>query len=86
EYTSGGLDAEYRLKRGRNSTKIIAGTYYSLYKYDYYILLGEREHVQTYYLKTKMPIGMGLTMNARYEYEDSIEDYHTLKVGVRYDF
>ena len=86
EYTSGGLDAEYRLKRGQKSTKIIAGTYYSLYKYDYYILLGEREHVQTYYLKTKMPLGMGLTMNARYEYEDSIEDYHTLKVGVRYDF
>ena len=86
EYTSAGLDATYRFKKEKKSASIALGTYYSLYKYDYYNLLGEREDVQTYYIKTKIPLSRATTMNARYEYEDSIENYHVLKIGVAYDF
>lgn len=86
EYNSAGLDATYRFKKEKKSGNIALGTYYSLYKYDYYTLLGEREDVQTYYVKTKMPLGKATTMNARYEYEDSIENYHVLRVGIAYDF
>ena len=85
EYNSAGLDAGYAFKNKRNAT-VNAGTYYSLYKYDYYVEEGVREKVRTYYVSGKYPLDKGFSINGSYEYEDSIEDYQTLKLGMRYDF
>jgi hypothetical protein len=32
------------------------------------------------------PLGKGVSINGGYEYESSIENYQTLKLGMRYDF
>ncbi len=82
EFKSAGFDVGYKIKK----SKINIGSYYSLYKYDYYIELGEREDVRTYYVRLKMPFGKNLSMDAGLEYEDSIEDYKIMKIGMRYDF
>jgi hypothetical protein len=84
--TSAGFDAEYKFKNKMKKAKIGIGTYYSLYKYDYYILLGEQQKVRTYYLNGTVPLTKGLFVTAKYEYEQSIENYQTFKIGMRYDF
>jgi hypothetical protein len=84
--TSAGFDVEYTFKNKMKKAKIGMGTYYSLYKYDYYVQLGERQKVRTYYLNGTVPLTKGLFVTAKYEYEQSIEDYQTFKVGMRYDF
>lgn len=83
---SAGFDAEYKFKNKLKKAKIGAGTYYNLYKYDYYVQLGERQKVRTYYLNGTVPLTKGLFITAKYEYENSIENYQTFKVGMRYDF
>ncbi len=83
---SSGFDIGYALKSGRRSPKINAGSYYSLYKYDYYILLGERTNVRTYYVRVLFPFAQKYAVNGSYEYEDSLEEYQTAKLGIRYDF
>jgi hypothetical protein len=85
EYSSAGLDIGYAFNNRKNAG-INAGTYYSLYKYDYYIEEGARENVRTYYVKGRYPLYNSFSVNGSYEYEDSIEDYQTLKLGMRYDF
>jgi predicted porin len=47
---------------------------------------GVREKVRTYYVSGKYPLDKGFSINGSYEYEDGIEDYQTLKLGMRYDF
>jgi hypothetical protein len=84
-YNSAGLDIGYAFKN-KKSASINLGTYYSLYKYDYYIEEGLRQNVQTYYINGRYPLGKGLSINVNYEYEASIENYQTLKLGMRYDF
>jgi hypothetical protein len=84
--TSAGFDAEYKFKNKMKNTKIGIGTYYSLYKYDYYIQIGEEQRVRTYYLNGTVPLTKGLFVTAKYDYEQSIENYQTFKVGMRYDF
>lgn len=86
EYTAAGFDAAYHRKQDKKSAKINVGTYFSLYKYDYYFQLGEREQVRTFYVSGKTPLTTALSVKARYEYEDSIENYHSLKIGMGYDF
>ncbi|HAK60033.1 MAG TPA: hypothetical protein DCO77_06560 [Nitrospiraceae bacterium] len=86
EYAAAGFDARYRRKKDKKSATINVGTYFSLYKYDYYFQLGEREAVRTFYVNGKMPLSAALSVRARYEYEDSIENYHSLKIGMGYDF
>ena len=86
EYAAAGFDAQYRRKKNKKSATINAGTYFSLYKYDYYFQLGEREQVRTFYVSGKTPLTTALSVKARYEYEDSIENYHSLKIGMGYDF
>jgi len=83
---SAGFDAEYKFKNKMKKAKIGMGTYYNLYKYDYYVQLGERQKVRTYHLNGTVPLTKGLFVNAKYEYEQSIEDYQTFKIGMRYDF
>ena len=86
EFNSAGLDIGYKFSNGIKGAKINGGTYYSLYKYDYYIERGERDEVQTYYVKGNFPVSRHFSANGSYEYEDSIEDYQTFKLGMRYDF
>ncbi len=85
DYSSAGLDIGYAFKNKKNA-RINAGTYYSLYKYDYYSEQGVREKVRTYYVSGRYPLGKSLSINGSYEYEFSIENYQTLKLGLRYDF
>ncbi len=81
-----GVDLSYRFKRNSREAKVSIGTNYSLYKYDDYIELGVREQVRTYYLNAKYPLSDGFSMNGAYEYEHGIENYQTLRLGMRYDF
>ncbi len=79
------LTYAFRKKSGKQA-KVSVGTSYSLYKYDYYIDLGAREQVRTYYLTSKYPLGAQLSLNAGYEFEHGIENYQTVKAGMRYDY
>ena len=81
-----GLDASYAFKSGRRSPKLSVGSFYSLFKYDYYILLGERTNVRTYYAKVDYPFARRFTASGSYEFEHGLEDYKTAKLGIRYDF
>jgi hypothetical protein len=85
EYSSAGFDMGYAFKNKKNASVNI-GTYYSLYKYDYYIEQGVRDNVQTYYVNARYPLGKGFSINGGYDFESSIENYQTLKLGMRYDF
>lgn len=73
-------------KKAGKQAKISIGTSYSLYRYDYYIELGAREQVRTYYLTSKYPLGPRLSLNAGYELEHGTQDYQTVKAGMRYDY
>ncbi len=85
DYNSAGLDIGYAFKN-KKSARINIGTYYSLYKYDYYNEPGVRENVRTYYINGRYPLSKSFSINGSYEYESSIENYQTLKLGMRYDF
>jgi hypothetical protein len=85
EFQSAGLDAGYVFKKGRNA-KINLGTYYSLYKYDYYVEKGLSENVRTYYVNGTYPVTKSFSLNGRYEFETGMEKYQTLRLGLRYDF
>ena len=85
-FNSAGFDAGYAFSKGRRSPKVNAGSYYSLYKYDYYSSLGERTNVRTYYVKCDYPFAQHYTLNGSYEFEQGLEDYQTAKLGMRYDF
>ncbi len=86
EFNSAGLDMGYKFNNVMKGAKINGGTYYSLYKYDYYIERGERDEVQTYYVKIDVPLNRHFSANSSYEYEDTIENYQTFKLGLRYVF
>jgi len=85
-YRSGGLDVCYNFKKQGRRGELSAGTYYSLYKYDYYDQLGERDNVRTYYARVVVPIGGHFSTDGKYEYENGSDDFHSFKFGVRYDF
>ncbi len=85
-FNSAGFDAGYAFKHAAKNGRINAGTYYSLYRYDYYIQLGERQQVRTYYVKGKMPLNRNYSLSGSYEYEDSVENYQTAKVEISYAF
>ncbi len=84
EFKSIGLDIGYDFNEGK--TRLNIGTYYSLYKYDYYLELGERERVRTYYAKLRSHLSKSFSIDTGFEYEDSIEEYKIFKMGIRYDF
>jgi hypothetical protein len=82
-----GTDLSYSVKRkSGKQAKVSVGTSYSLFKYDYYIDLGAREQVRTYYFTSKYPLGAQVSVNAGYEFERGIENYQTVKAGMRYDY
>lgn len=62
------------------------GTYYSLYKYDYF-LVDERNNVRTYYVKMGYDPTKSLSFDMRYEFEDDeFEDYQTVRLGMSWRF
>jgi hypothetical protein len=66
--------------------KASVGTYFSLYKYDYYSAT-ERDEVRTYYLKLRYKLAKDLRLDGGYEYEhSSVDTIQTLRVGVIWDF
>jgi hypothetical protein len=86
KFGSAGGDVGYSFKRNGKTAIVSAGSYFSLYKYDYYIERGERSKVRTYYVNGRYPLGRGYSVNGGYDYEHGIEDYQTVKLGMRYDF
>ena len=86
DFLSGGADIGYSFGRKGTAAKINAGTYYSLYKYDYYQQLGEHDRVRTYYITMRAPLAKQLFLNLNYEYEKSLENIQSLRTGIRYDF
>lgn len=85
-YGAVGTDLSYKVKKNKKEARLSIGTNYSLYKYDYYTELGLREKVRTWYLTGRYPLSGGLALNGGYEYEHGIENYQTLRMGMRYDF
>ena len=83
---SAGLSAGYEFEVRNKKASVNIGTYFSLYKYDHFPEQGERENVQTYYIKSKIPVGREFAVDGRYEYEDGLEKYHALRVGMCYEF
>jgi hypothetical protein len=62
-----------------------AGSYYSLYKYSFY-LGEEQEDVRTWYAGVRRRLSDTLSWRARYELErNDLDDYHTLRVGVTWE-
>lgn len=85
DVSTSGYELAYR-KKGINGTRIQLGNYYSLYKYDYYLQLGERTSVRTNYLKARIPVGKSFSFTGAYETEDGAYQFKTLKAGMRYVF
>lgn len=81
-----GLDLGYEPQAWREGSKVNFGTYYSLYKYDYYFDPGEKADVRTYYVKTKIPLRENLSGHFSYEFEDGQDDYQVLKARLQYEF
>lgn len=86
DYRSAGLDASYAFAARGRRAEVRAGSYYSLYKYNYYVELGERDDVRTYYAKAIIPVSRNFSADGKYEFEEGWEDYHRLSFGARYDF
>ncbi|HWR71832.1 MAG TPA: hypothetical protein VN604_01545 [Nitrospirota bacterium] len=85
-YRTWGGDLSYTFLVNAKKATVSTGTYFSLYKYDYYIERGERTKARTYFVNARYPIRSDLWVNAAYEFERAIEDYQTVKLGMRYDF
>ncbi|MBI3008699.1 MAG: hypothetical protein HYY56_04200 [Candidatus Omnitrophica bacterium] len=80
-----GFEAE---KKFNKSVEVKAGSYYSLYKYDYYTSQ-ERDDVRTAFfeLELKPWKKKDVEWEIRYEAEDDDFDvYHTLKTGIKCNF
>jgi hypothetical protein len=66
--------------------RLRVGTYYSLYKYDLFIV-DEREDATTLYLKARWRFAEDFRFDGRYEFETGDEgDYHTLWIGLTWMF
>lgn len=85
-YRTWGGDLSYAFPANTKKAVVSTGTYFSLYKYDYYTERGERTKARTYFVNVKYPLRSDLWLNAAYEFEQAIEDYQTVKLGMRYDF
>jgi len=78
-----GLDVTQRFD---DHFKASAGTYYSLFKYDWE-QGHERDDVYTYYVRLDYRWSRAWSVNATYEYEDAdFDDFSTVKVGALWSF
>jgi len=85
-YRTWGGDLSYTFPVNTKKATVSTGSYFSLYKYDYYIERGERTKARTYFVNARYPLRSDLWVNAAYEFEKAIEDYQIVKLGMRYDF
>ncbi len=80
---SAGADLSYRLSE---KLKASAGTFYSLYKYDYFAGR-ERNDVQTYYFKIRYKWAWSLESDVQYEFEDDdFDQYHVIRGSLTWSF
>ncbi len=78
DFTTFGGDLSRKL---RNDMDVSLGTYYSLYKYDFFTAT-ERDDVRSYYGKLVWRRDEMWSFEFQYEYEDdNLEQYHTLRCG-----
>ena len=82
DYSTWGLDLTRKMSEKLSAS---VGTYYSLYKYDYF-LVSEHDDVRTYYLRLRYRSKGPWSWDLRYEHEDSLDQYDTLRVGVTWSF
>jgi hypothetical protein len=80
---SSGLGITWRDRSDSEVPSIEMGTYFSLFKYDYYALMGERENVQTYYAKVRVPLGRFFSLHGDYEFEQGLQSFHDLSLEMR---
>jgi hypothetical protein len=80
---SWGADVTQKLN---DQLKGSVGTYYSLYKYDYYAN-EERDDVRTLYLRLRYRLATGVRVDGGYEYEHSdLDTIHTMRLGLIWEF
>lgn len=72
-------------KRIGAHTRASIGTAYALYQYDLF-QLEERDHVRTWYAAYRVRRKEGMSFDVRYEHEDSLHDYDTLRLGFTWRF
>lgn len=78
-----GLDATKRFDEQWQGS---LGTFYSLFKYDYFTA-EERDHVRTFYLKVEYDRTKNMGFDLHYEFEDDdFDDYQTLRLGMSWRF
>ncbi len=78
-----GADAAYHVTK---DLELSAGTYFDLYKYDYYFEQ-ERDRVQTYFGRVGYLPAKGPGLDVTYEYDDSdLGDYQVLRAEAKYSF
>jgi hypothetical protein len=72
--------------RPNDCWRIGTGSYYSLYKQDYFIV-DEHEDVTTIFLRVRWDLDDHFRFDGRYEYETGDEgDYHTFLLGMTWTF
>jgi hypothetical protein len=77
------LDLEKELKEG---TRLNLGSDYALYKYDQF-LDSERDNVRSYYIGLRHSWREDLVMDLDYVYEnDDLDEYNTIRLGLRWSF
>lgn len=80
---SWGADATHKCTE---ALKVSLGTFYSLYKYDYYAA-SERDDVRTIYARVRWKLENNLRLDGGYEYEHSdFDTIQTVRLGVTWDF
>jgi hypothetical protein len=78
-----GADVSSPLGKGSEGS---LGSYYSLYKYDYFSG-NERDHVRTYYIRLEHDLSKDLSVDLDYEYEDNeFDDFQRLRLQVSWRF
>jgi hypothetical protein len=83
ETASAGFEIVWRPAEDLRTT---AGVYYSLYKYDLFVV-DERQDATTWYLKVRWKVGDDWRLDGRYEFETGDEgDFHAVWLGLTWTF
>lgn len=84
-YETWGLDLSRELPELGEGWNVAAGSYYSLFKWSYY-LGEEQEDVRTWYAGLRRRMSERLSWRVRYELEENdLDDFHTLRVGMTWE-
>ena len=85
EFFSTGLDTEYAFRKLSKKSSINMGVLFNVYQYDYYVESAVSQLVQNYYFNCHLKIREAYSVRIGYEFENNIEPYHSLKMGMRFD-